>query len=355
MSRKCRVCGNQFRPAFGAQKYCTPCWRLAAGEPDQGKAAERKPDRESIGVREARRALGLRRGPATDDDRPRGVSTFPGPKIPVLPGQLPLIEERGEEMDSSSTTEIVEGEALELTEEPCALAPTLFRTADPRVALARMSELSALLMDVVKQQRLAKRIGGRDHLYVEAWLTLAGMTGLASRIVWTKPNETGDGYLARADVIRIADGAVVGGAEAECARSESAWKSREGFALRAMAQTRATSRALRGPLGMVVTLAGYAGAAVEEMPVDVDAAPAEPAAASTGPIPEELKPTHEQQEEIKQLIEGLQECDPEIDWRQKARGIAGCPWSAMTATIADMLIGKLRSAYVEMEDEEGAA
>jgi hypothetical protein len=63
-------------------------------------------------------------------------------------------------------------------------------------------------------------------------------------------------------------GQVVGAAEAECLRSERTWKGRDDYALRSMAQTRAVSKALRGPLGFVVTLAGYEATPAEEMPAE---------------------------------------------------------------------------------------
>jgi hypothetical protein len=146
------------------------------------------------------------------------------------------------------------------------------------------------------------------------------MTGLSARIVWTRPNETGDGYLARAEVTRIADGAIVGAAESECARSESTWAKRESYALRSMAQTRATSRALRGPLGMIVTLAGYAGAAVEEMPDD-EAPGSSPPATGTPAEPAPIR--RDQAEELTKLIEQLEQASPGNDWRAYCRTIVG--------------------------------
>lgn len=66
----------------------------------------------------------------------------------------------------------------------------------------------------------------------------------------------------------MADGRVVGAADAMCVTAEGGnWGPRStSNARRAMAQTRAMSRALRGPLGFVVTLAGYQATAAEEMP-----------------------------------------------------------------------------------------
>ncbi len=62
------------------------------------------------------------------------------------------------------------------------------------------------------------------------------------------------------------DGRVVGSAEAMCSRSETTWANRDDYALRSMAQTRATSKAMRQPLGFVMALAGFDPTPAEEMP-----------------------------------------------------------------------------------------
>jgi hypothetical protein len=80
---------------------------------------------------------------------------------------------------------------------------------------------------------------------------------------WTKPVE--NGWEARVEA-KTRDGAVVGAAEAQCLRTEKNWSSRDDFAVRSMAQTRATAKALRMPLGFIMTLAGYEPTPVEEMP-----------------------------------------------------------------------------------------
>src|SRR5262249_23258815 len=138
-------------------------------------------------------------------------------------------------------------------------ATTIFRTSDPAIALDRMTEVSKLLFRVVEDRKLYALIGGRKHLLVSAWTTLGAMLGLFPITTWTRLNEAGDGDLARVEV-RTRDGQLVGAAEAECSRAERTWKNRDPFALRSMASTRATSRALRGPLEQVVVLAGYEAA-----------------------------------------------------------------------------------------------
>ena len=117
--------------------------------------------------------------------------------------------------------------------------------------------------------RSSPTIGGHEHLTAEAWTTLGGMLGVVPVVVWTQPNETGDGYLARVEA-RTLDGRVVGAAESECSRAERTWEKRDAYALRSMAQTRAIGSALRGPLGQIVVLAGYEPAGAEEMPAEPD-------------------------------------------------------------------------------------
>jgi hypothetical protein len=125
------------------------------------------------------------------------------------------------------------------------------------------------LSKIVRSKNLVKRIGSSDHVLVDAWCLLGSMLGVFPATEWTRPvlNEECQkiGWEARV-VARTRDGAMVGAAEAECLRSEKTWQGREDYALRSMAQTRATSKALRQPLGFVVHLAGFNATPAEEMP-----------------------------------------------------------------------------------------
>ena len=58
----------------------------------------------------------------------------------------------------------------------------------------------------------------------------------------------------------------MGAGEAQCSRTEEKWRSDDDFALRGMAQTRATSRAVGATARWIVTLAGYSGTPSEDMP-----------------------------------------------------------------------------------------
>jgi hypothetical protein len=243
--------------------------------------------------------------------------------------------------------EVIAGE-LVLDEDRTPLLPaTLFGTSDPEVALERMAKIAHLLVGVVRDRKLVKRIAGNDYLLAPAWTVLAGMTGLAPYTVWTRRLDDGTGYIARVEARRIADGTVVSAAEQVCARSERKWAQADEHALLGMAQTRAMTRALRGPLMQVVELAGYQGTPAEEMP------PQEPKPSSSSAASVDAKP--EQVDEVKRLIRRLAELRPDTDWKAQAREITGGGPELMTVTIANTLIAKLRASVEAAEEASGTS
>lgn len=156
--------------------------------------------------------------------------------------------------------EVVEtGTDLEVADDPNV---TLFRTADPVQVLAEATRTADALADVLKSRNLTTNIQGKNHVQVEGWQTLGSMLGVTPVCVWTR--SLGNGWEARVEA-RTLDGRIVGSAEAMCTRDEKMWRNRDDYALRSMAQTRATSKALASPLRFVVTLAGYEGTPAEEM------------------------------------------------------------------------------------------
>ena len=96
---------------------------------------------------------------------------------------------------------------------------TLFHTDDPDLALERMAAIAKTLVDVVDQRKLFATINGRRFVTSEGWTTLGGMCGVHAIVTETRPNETGDGIVARAEARTLA-GQVVGAAESECSRAE---------------------------------------------------------------------------------------------------------------------------------------
>lgn len=166
----------------------------------------------------------------------------------------------------------------------------LVRAESPAEFVTKAQEIAKSLMGVVEERQLYSVINGRRHPLVEAWTFLGSMMGAFGSSVypvteWTRPvmgsrdrgfqlDPTGEdvvGWEARV-LAKTTDGAVVGASEAMCTRLESKWRSRDDYAIRSMAQTRATSKALRQPLGFLMQLAGYDPTPREEMP-DPEPAP----------------------------------------------------------------------------------
>lgn len=160
-------------------------------------------------------------------------------------------------------TEYVEGEVevLPAVREPAPVS--LFGDASPVEVVARATEVADALSAVIESKGLYNQIQQRKHVNVEGWTLLGSMLGVFPIVEWTRP--TDDGWEARV-VARTRNGDEIGAAEAMCSRKERSWKSRDDYAIRSMAQTRAVSKALRHPLGFVMTLAGYDPTPEAEMP-----------------------------------------------------------------------------------------
>ena len=104
--------------------------------------------------------------------------------------------------------------------------------------------------EIIRQT--AQNIGGRDHIRVEGWQALAAVSGCTVSIALVESVE--GGVRSVAEVRRQSDGTVLATAEGFVGDDETTWKSRKLFARRAMAQTRATSRACRVAFSHLVVL-----------------------------------------------------------------------------------------------------
>src|SRR5829696_6975327 len=140
----------------------------------------------------------------------------------------------------------------------------LFRSQEPEDIVRQASAVARALAPVIEDRGLYTDINGRRHVRVEGWTLLGSMLGVFPVCVWSRP--TADGWEARVEARTLA-GALVGAAEASCTRDEPNWRDKPDYALRSMSQTRATSKALRLPLGFVVALAGYEATPAEEAEV----------------------------------------------------------------------------------------
>ena len=163
--------------------------------------------------------------------------------------------------ETNGNGEIVEAVVVQSQE----LAPAgLFKTDDPVEVVERATRVADSLKDVISQRELYTMIQGKPHVRVEGWQLVGAMLGVTAVCVETV--EVEGGWKATVEA-RTADGRVIGSASALCTKNEKRgpWKSADDYARLSMAQTRATCKALKGPLGFVISLAGYQTTPAEEM------------------------------------------------------------------------------------------
>lgn len=208
---------------------------------------------------------------------------------------------------------------------------TLFRTENPNEVVARASETANALAAVVKAKKLTTSIQGRDHVRVEGWTLLGSMLGVFPICVWSKKLE--GGWEARVEARTLA-GQLVGAAEAQCLRSEKTWANRDDYALRSMAQTRATSKALRQPLGFVMTLAGFDATPAEEMIVEAEFEPV-----TQFVPPDTKKPTKVEKDKLVNLVGELVLAN-HITPNQVANA-AGGPWPEIVDSLSKQQVKDL--------------
>src|SRR6185503_14433724 len=117
---------------------------------------------------------------------------------------------------------------------------------DPKQQLEYAQKAASALMERVAMKKKKVIIGGKEYLEFGDWQTLARFFGATVGVEWTKPIERNgklEGYEARAIVYQ--HGETISAAEASCLRAEKNWASRDEFAVKSMAQTRASAKALR--------------------------------------------------------------------------------------------------------------
>jgi hypothetical protein len=161
---------------------------------------------------------------------------------------------------------------IPLTASPVALGT--LQASTPGALVAGATELATELARIIDRQRLATVIQGRRFVNVEGWTTLGIMLGCVAREVQTVELDSGV-YVAVVELVRMADGACISRASAECG-DEKPWNTRPKYARRSMAQTRATGKACRLAFSWIMSLAGYEVTPAEEMPPVAEVVKPEP-------------------------------------------------------------------------------
>jgi hypothetical protein len=145
--------------------------------------------------------------------------------------------------------------------------PQGIQLQSPERELEGAEKAAAALRDRVFKAVPPAKIQGRQYPLVEHWQTIASFYGVVVKVSSTQFVQYGDaiGWEATAEAIRASDGMVLSRAEAMCMSDEPRWQGRPHHQMRAMAQTRAISRALRNIFARVMVLAG-----VEPTPAEDD-------------------------------------------------------------------------------------
>jgi hypothetical protein len=126
------------------------------------------------------------------------------------------------------------------------------------------TDVAKLCKDIVTNT--AQNIQGRRYVRVEGWQSIANAFGCVASAKDVERTETG--FRAIGQVRKMDTGAVIAEAEGFVGDDERTWSKRDEYAKRAMAQTRAISRACRSAFAFVVTMmdAGLETTPAEEVP-----------------------------------------------------------------------------------------
>lgn len=150
--------------------------------------------------------------------------------------------------------------------EPINNTPSIFSSSSPALIIEEATDIANQLSDIIKSKKLYKAIGKKNHVFVEGWTTLGALLGVFPYPETSIRLDREDEIAYEATVIvRTLSGLELSKGEAICSSKESNWRNADEYAIKSMATTRATSKALRIPLGWVMVLAGYSATPAEEM------------------------------------------------------------------------------------------
>lgn len=174
-----------------------------------------------------------------------------------------MVENLESKTEGSMSDEIQEATAIVLRDSSVELGTISARK--PAELVTQASDAANALAAVILKQKLFSVIQGKRFVRCEGWTTLAAMMGVLPREVSVVKGEDG-GYEATVELVRMSDGMTLTRASAECGMDEKTWASRDAYARRSMAITRATSKACRIAFSWVMVMAGYEATPAEEIP-----------------------------------------------------------------------------------------
>ena len=139
---------------------------------------------------------------------------------------------------------------------------------NPIANIKKSTDVAGACKEIVS--RTSIKIQNKKYVPVEGWMAIA--TAHGTNLSATDVKSVDGGISAKGIVRRISDGIILGEAEGFVGDDEKTWQNRPLFARRAMAQTRAMSRAARSVFAHVVVLmdAGLETTPAEEMGHEIE-------------------------------------------------------------------------------------
>jgi hypothetical protein len=189
------------------------------------------------------------------------------------------------------------------------------------------TDVAGVCKDIVHQT--AQSIGGRKYVRVEGWQAIATAHGCVASARDVEKIE--GGWRAIGEVRRMDTGSVIATAEGFLGTDEPVWAKRPEYAKRAMAQTRAISRACRSAFAHVVVLIG---GGLETTPAEE--VPAEGFSDSPRPAPTPRQAPRLKEEIIDVVAERV---EPKAPIRKK-QPVAATPQAADYETVTLLKVAR---------------
>lgn len=165
---------------------------------------------------------------------------------------------------------------------------------NPIANIKKSTDVAGACKEIVT--RTSIKIQNRKYVPVEGWMAIA--TAHGCNLSAADVRAIDGGISARGVVRRISDGRILGEAEGFVGDDEKTWSNRPLFARRAMAQTRAMSRAARSVFAHVVVLmdAGLETTPAEEMGHEIEVKQTPQREIIKTPIVDKVEPTQPKKE-----------------------------------------------------------
>lgn len=176
--------------------------------------------------------------------------------------------DNGAEMDGKEVAESMYSEEAPAVQNQQPQQVKEIFTGSPAERMEQMKEVVEAVASECTGEKYIAKIQGKNYPTVAWWSTVGGVLGLFPVTKWVrKLDREGEiAYEARVEVRH--NGHVVTAGEAMCSSEEKTWSNRDEYAIKSMAQTRATGRAYRMGLPMLAKMAGLEDTPAEEMPRD---------------------------------------------------------------------------------------